>query len=263
MNLHDKKVAVVGFGTMGQALVGALLKDEAVKAANIVATVAHKESAERLVESTGVRVGTDNEEAVRGAELVLLCAKPKVTRRILAELKAAGALAHGPLLVSIAAGVSTGELEELAGEELAVVRAMPNTPCLVGEGMIVLSAGTHAGDSDLDAAEALLGPLGRVLRLDEEHMDAVTGLSASGPAFIYVMSNEDRLLARATGGEGEDLEVQGRPSPPQQVEGGDTSLGEAALPRLLRRRSGRRPGVRRGGGRAPRRGGGDKLQAIS
>lgn len=187
MNLHDKKVAVVGFGTMGQALVGALLKDEAVKAANIVATVAHKESAERLVESTGVRVGTDNEEAVRGAELVLLCAKPKVTRRILAELKAAGALAHGPLLVSIAAGVSTGELEELAGEELAVVRAMPNTPCLVGEGMIVLSAGTHAGDSDLDAAEALLGPLGRVLRLDEEHMDAVTGLSASGPAFIYVI----------------------------------------------------------------------------
>jgi len=187
MNLHEKKIAVVGYGTMGQALVGGLLKDEVVQSANLVATVAHRENAERLEEASGVRVGTDNEDAVRGADLVLLCAKPKVARRVLAELKESGALDHGPLLVSIAAGVSTEELEGLAGEELAVVRAMPNTPCLVGEGMSVLSPGTNAQDADLDSAEALLAPLGRVLRLDEEHMDAVTGLSASGPAFVYLI----------------------------------------------------------------------------
>ena len=187
MNLDKKKIAVVGFGTMGQALVSALLKDEVVQAENVVATVGHGEGAERLSEATGVRVGTDNVEAVRGADLVLLCVKSKVARRVLAELKAAGALDHGPLLVSIAAGVSTGEMEDLAGEELVVVRAMPNTPCLVGAGMSVLSAGRNAGAAELDVAEALLTPLGRVLRLDEEHMDAVTGLSASGPAFVYVI----------------------------------------------------------------------------
>ena len=187
MTLSEKKIAVIGFGTMGQALVGALLKDEIVEAGMVSATVAHAESAARLSESAGIAVATENEAAVRGADLVLLCVKPKVLRTVLKELRAVGALEHGPLVVSIAAGVSTAELEELGGEDLAVVRAMPNTPCLVGAGMSVLSAGRNAGSDELELAESLLAPLGRVLRLDEEHMDAVTGLSASGPAFVYVI----------------------------------------------------------------------------
>ena len=91
------------------------------------------------------------------------------------------------VLISIAAGVSTAQLEAAAGRELRVVRAMPNTPCLVAKGMSVISAGRFANAGDLDVAEAVLSPLGRVRRLDEEHMNAVTGLSASGPAFLYVI----------------------------------------------------------------------------
>lgn len=187
MSLHGKRIAVLGFGTMGRALVGALLKDGAVQADHVVATVAHEDSAKRLSGTNGIAVGTDNGEAVRGADLVLLCVKPGVARGLLRELRSAGALDHDPLLVSIAAGVSTGELEDLAGGALAVVRAMPNTPCLVGEGMSVMVAGSHTNSSHLDLAESLLAPLGRVMRLDEEHMDAVTGLSAAGPAFVYVI----------------------------------------------------------------------------
>ncbi|HCP45257.1 MAG TPA: pyrroline-5-carboxylate reductase, partial [Deltaproteobacteria bacterium] len=89
--------------------------------------------------------------------------------------------------VSIAAGVSTADLEEAGGEALRVVRAMPNTPCLVQEGMTVVCGGSRSSVDDLSTAESLFRPLGRVRRLDEEHMDAVTGLSGSGPAFLYVI----------------------------------------------------------------------------
>ena len=92
-----------------------------------------------------------------------------------------------PLLVSIAAGVGTARLEAAAQRELPVVRAMPNTPCLVGCGMTVLSAGAHASEPDIERARRLFAPLGRVIDLDEEHMNTVTGLSASGPAFVYVI----------------------------------------------------------------------------
>ena len=187
MSLIGKRIAVIGYGTMGQALVGALLSDGAVAATDLTATVGHQESAERLDAEHEFKVGTDNAATVAAADLVLLCVKPGVLRRVLADLREAGALDHGPLLVSIAAGVSTGELEQLAGGELAVVRAMPNTPCLVGAGMSVLAAGSRADSTHLDVAEALLSPLGSVLCLDEEHMNAVTGLSASGPAFVYLI----------------------------------------------------------------------------
>ncbi|MAE29429.1 MAG: pyrroline-5-carboxylate reductase [Planctomycetes bacterium] len=181
------RIAVIGLGTMGRALAGALLSDGSVAATDLVATVGHAENAERLGRELGLAVGTDNCAAVAKADLVLLCVKPGVLRRVLGELREAGALEHGPLVVSIAAGVRSGELEQLSGGALPVVRAMPNTPCLVGEGMSALCAGGLASSAHLDAAEALLAPLGRVVRLDEEHMDAVTGLSASGPAFVYLI----------------------------------------------------------------------------
>jgi len=182
-----KRIAILGTGTMGRALALGLLRSGEATAGELVGTTRHPERAERAAQLLEIRVTTDNAEAARGAEVVLLCTKPNVVVGLLEELARQEALEHDPLIVSIAAGVRTGRLEAAAGRRARVVRAMPNTPSLVGCGMTVLSAGAHADEADLDRAERLFTPLGRVMRLDEEHMDAVTGLSASGPAFVYVI----------------------------------------------------------------------------
>ena len=132
--------------------------------------------------SAGVNLNADLPAA---PAVVLVAVKPQMMADALPTLQAMG---NGEtLFVSVAAGTTIGYFESVLGGDTPIVRAMPNTPCLVGEGMSVLSPGTHAQAADLDAAESLLAPLGRVLRLDEEHMDAVTGLSASGPAFVYLI----------------------------------------------------------------------------
>lgn len=185
--LQGKRIAILGVGTMGRAIGMGLLRSGEAVAADLVGTVRHAENAARRAAEVGFEVGSDSARAARGADVVLVCTKPHGVAGVLGELAAAGALEERPLVVSIAAGVTTAALELAAGRELPVVRAMPNTPCLIGEGMTVLSAGHFASDEHLDLAERLFRPLGRVTRLDEEHMNTVTGLSASGPAFVYVI----------------------------------------------------------------------------
>ena len=180
-------VAVLGTGTMGRALGMGMLRAGVVPPEGITGTVKHAREADEVRTLVDFAVGTDNVAAVRGASVVLLCTKPQGAAPLLSELADAGALAHGPLVISIAAGVSTHALETAAGRPVRVVRAMPNTPCLIGEGMVVLSAGSQAREDDLAVAERIFAPLARVLRLDEEHMNTVTGLSGSGPAFVYVI----------------------------------------------------------------------------
>jgi pyrroline-5-carboxylate reductase len=165
-----------------------MIREGVVSAAQVSGTVKHEREAVVAREAVEFGVGVDNVLAVAGADVVLLCTKPKQATQVVEELAQAGALDHGPLLVSIAAGVWTSQLEAAAGDSgLRVVRAMPNTPCLIGHGMVVLSPGSQASEADLDIAETMFRPLGRVTRLDEEHMNAVTGLSGSGPAFVYVI----------------------------------------------------------------------------
>lgn len=181
------KVAIIGTGTMGRALGNGMVREGVVRADQVEGTVKHGREAELVQDQVEFAVGIDNAKAVTGADVILLCTKPRQAAHVVAELAEAGALSHRPLIVSIAAGVSTSELERACPGELRVVRAMPNTPCLIGHGMVVLSPGTQATEDDLDIAETMFRPLARVARLDEEHMDAVTGLSGSGPAFIYVI----------------------------------------------------------------------------
>lgn len=188
--LKDRTIAILGTGTMGRAIGEGLCRSGEVRPGHLCGTVRHAARAEELAPQLPFPVGTDNPAAARGADVVLLCTKPHKIGALVQELAGAGALEHRPLLVSIAAGVSTTAIEgfaEAASGEVRVVRAMPNTPCLIGEGMTVLSAGSHAGEEELAISEALFEPLGRTLRLDEEHMNTVTGLSASGPAFVYVI----------------------------------------------------------------------------
>lgn len=185
--LERSRVVVLGLGTMGRAIAGGLTSSGS-SPAELRGAVRSADQVDALAARLDFPVTADNLEAVRSSDLVLLCVKPKRMAEVLGELASGGALDHDPLLVSIAAGLTTADLERFAAlHEVRVVRAMPNTPLVVHEGMTVLSAGSRATEADLDLVEAVFRPLGRVMRLDEEYMDTVTGLAASGPAFVYVM----------------------------------------------------------------------------
>lgn len=179
------RLAVLGAGKMGETLLRGLLDTGAVAAGDVVATAAHSATVERLGAALGIEATTDNRRAAAGADRVLLAVKPQAVREVLAEV--GDLLSAEQTLVSIAAGVPIAFLEEHTRAPVPVVRAMPNTPALVGAGMTALAGGRHASPGHLAAAEELFRPVGRTIVLDERHFDAVTGLSASGPAFLYIV----------------------------------------------------------------------------
>ena len=188
------QLAVIGFGTMGQAISGGLVEAAGYPPEKIVAADKSR-SAKARAQAMGIGWAASAQEAVRQAEAVLLCVKPKDLGHLLETLRAAGALDHKPLVVSIAAGVDLAFLEAHLPEGTPVIRAMPNTPCSIRMGTIVLATGAHADEDHLAVARTFFEPLGTVMDLEEHHFDAVTGLSASGPAFIFVI-----LEALAEGG---------------------------------------------------------------
>lgn len=170
---------------MGETLIRGLLSAAAVEPSEIVATAGHVERIRKLGTELGVETTLENAEAVAGTELVLLCVKPQTAEAVLEEIR--GTLGPDQMLISILASVTTGYIERRLRGEIPVVRAMPNTPSLIAAGMTALCGGRWAGEEQLAVAESLFAPLGRTMVVDERHMDAVTGLSASGPAFIYVV----------------------------------------------------------------------------
>lgn len=174
-------MAVIGCGKMGQAIVGGL--SESADADVIAITGRRPDVLARLSDALGVPGTTDNRAAVAAADVVLLSVKPQVARAVLAGL---GDALDGKLLVSICAGVTTDTLAALA-PGASIVRAMPNTPCLIREGMTVLSPGPGASPQHLAFCERLFGSVGRVRVLEEKHLDVVTALSGSGPAFACVI----------------------------------------------------------------------------
>ncbi|WP_291272498.1 pyrroline-5-carboxylate reductase [Geothrix sp.] len=187
MNMHPD-LAILGFGTMGQAISAGLVEASGYPAARIRVATRHPVGAARArAEALGITLSGDATAVVKAAEVVLLCVKPKELKGLLAGLTAAGALDHRPLVVSIAAGTTLDFLATHTPKGTPLVRAMPNTPCAIRRGMTVLAAGQGVTEGQLAQARALFEPLGRVMDLDEKHMDAVTGLSASGPAFMFVI----------------------------------------------------------------------------
>src|SRR6185503_18359006 len=137
-------------------------------------------------ERYGVRAGTSNAEAVVGAGLVVVAVKPQDIAEVLAEI--APVVTHDQVILSVAAGITTSFIESHLGEEAKVVRAMPNAPALVHEGIAAIAAGRSAGDADLALAEEALGHVGAVVRVAETDLDAVTALSGSGPAYFALLA---------------------------------------------------------------------------
>jgi pyrroline-5-carboxylate reductase len=180
-----QRIAVLGAGKMGGILLQAFLKQGLFAADEITATVAHEERATVLGAQWGVEVTTDNLRAAQGADMLLLSVKPFQIADLLGKIRPA--LTPGKLVISVAASVQTRAIEEAAGCEIAVVRAMPNTPSALGAGIAGLCRGRYVTDAQMELASRIFATVGRTVIVDEKHMDAVTGLSASGPAYIYII----------------------------------------------------------------------------
>ena len=159
---------------MGSILLQAFIIQNVVKPENIVATVNHSERIDSLVSKYGVKVTADNRAAVKSADIILLCVKPQTLGEVVQEIE--HDLDAGQLIISIAASVPTSYIEQRIPAKIPVVRAMPNTPSRVGAGMTAFCCGTSVKPSDLEMVHRLFDTVGETIRVDEKHMDAVTGL---------------------------------------------------------------------------------------
>lgn len=180
-----KQVTVLGAGKMGTILLQSWLKQGLLAPERTRATVQHAERARSLSQQLGIPVTTNNADAVRKADVILVAVKPAQVRPVLAEI--APVVSPKQLVLSIAASVPTAYMEKTLPPGTPVVRAMPNTPCTVGSGMTGLCKGAHAEQQHVELARTLFEVVGKTVVLDEKHMDAVTALSASGPAYIYII----------------------------------------------------------------------------
>ena len=183
--LPKVRVAVLGAGKMGGILLQAFLKQNLFAADQIHATVGHTERALALSTQWGVDVSTNNLEAASQADLILVGVKPFQVPGIIEEIRPA--LNKDKLLISFAASVKTSSIEDAAGLDIAVIRAMPNTPSALGAGAAAMCRGRFVTAPQMELAERIFETVGRTVTVDEKHMDAVTGLSGSGPAYIYII----------------------------------------------------------------------------
>ncbi|MHC4830777.1 MAG: pyrroline-5-carboxylate reductase family protein [Planctomycetota bacterium] len=184
-SLAGKNLGVLGFGKLGEAITLGLIERGLFDKERVRATVRREGSAASARERTQLAVGTDSPEVAAWADVLLIAVKPQAVAGLLAPL--AERVRPGTLVISVAASVRTAAIEAQLPEGIAVIRAMPNTPCVLGAGMTVLARGAHVTDAHLECAREMFDAVGRTTELDERHLDSVTGLSGSGPAYIYVV----------------------------------------------------------------------------
>ena len=184
MALKKKRVAILGAGNMGEALAKGLLRAGKVAPELLTCTDARAERREDVHKRYGVQVTGDNRAAAAQADIIVLAVKPQVIDHLLDEI--ASAIDAKKLVISIAAGVPIAALARKLGAGVRIVRTMPNTPALVGEGATALARGPHATEADLAQAYALFEAVGTAVVVEEHLLDPVTGLSGSGPAFVYI-----------------------------------------------------------------------------
>ena len=183
--LEGKKIGVVGGGKMGGALIEGMISRGMVRAAALTVADTDEKRLGELAKAYGVHVTADNREAVQRADLVILSVKPQNMAEVLSGL--AGAASAAALFISIAAGIATAFIEERLGEGVRVVRVMPNLPTLIGEGAAALAPGAFATKEDLGLSRQIFTAVGITVEIKESLMDAVTGLSGSGPGYAFLI----------------------------------------------------------------------------
>lgn len=185
MTIKGRTVGFLGAGNMGEALIKGLLAAKLVPAQAIFATDVRPERLKELDRQYSIQVSSDNTELVKRADIVILAVKPQIMDAVATEI--APAVTRGKLLISIAAGVATDKIRARLPRDARLIRVMPNTPALVLEGATAIAKADGLEPGDLDVAREIFGAVGRVVVLGEEMIDAVTGLSGSGPAYVAVV----------------------------------------------------------------------------
>lgn len=181
----NKTIAIIGAGNMGEALIRGILKAELTSAKKIYASGTRMEKLEKLSSEYGINVSTNNKDAVKNADIIILCIKAAVIRSVLEET--AKTLHKNQFVISIAAGVTIASMEKIIGKKIPVVRCMPNIASTVGLGSTAITFGRHVHARQHDIAVKIFEAVGDVVIVAEQHLDAVTGLSGSGPAYIYMV----------------------------------------------------------------------------
>jgi pyrroline-5-carboxylate reductase len=181
-----RTLAVLGAGKAGEALIAGVISAGWREPGEIVATARHEDHLRELAERHGIRTTVDNAEAVKGAGIVVIGVKPQDIEALLGEI--AGTVTAEQTVLSIAAAIPTALIEDHLRDGVPVVRAMPNTPMTVHEGMAGIAPGAHAAEEHLVRAEEVLSSVGRAVRVDEPYMDAVTAVSGSGPAYFALLA---------------------------------------------------------------------------
>jgi pyrroline-5-carboxylate reductase len=179
------RLAVLGAGKMGGILIEAFVKQGLVLPQNIHATVAHANGPRKNLAKASISATTDNRAAALSADVIILGVKPQTLGHVVDEILPE--LNESKLIISVAASVPTDYIERRIGAKVPVIRAMPNTPSMVGAGITAIAPGKYASTKDVETARKLFDAVGKTVVVDEKHMDAITGLSASGPAFMYII----------------------------------------------------------------------------
>ncbi|HPD58115.1 MAG TPA: pyrroline-5-carboxylate reductase [Smithellaceae bacterium] len=182
--LQGKKITVIGGGKMGSIIAQALIKQKLCEQKNLIVTDIDAARRTNIASLAGVNVSDDNKKAASDATIIILAVKPQNMREILAEISPA--IDHNKIIISIAAGITTALMESLLPKGARVLRVMPNTPALIGEGAAAVAKGSFATDADLKLTRAVFDAVGISVAVDEKLMDAVTGLSGSGPAYFFL-----------------------------------------------------------------------------
>ncbi|MCB9560566.1 MAG: pyrroline-5-carboxylate reductase [Kofleriaceae bacterium] len=181
----EKTIGFLGAGNMAEALIRGLVRGGHVPAARVMASGPRRERLDELATEYGILTTTSNVELAGKVEVLVLSVKPQLLPKVLREI--AGTVHPETLIISVAAGFDTGAIEDLLPTGMRVVRSMPNTPALVGAGATAIAAGTNATDTDMKTARFVFDAVGMTVTLDEGQLDAVTGLSGSGPAYIFLI----------------------------------------------------------------------------
>jgi pyrroline-5-carboxylate reductase len=184
--MSERRVALLGGGKMGEALIAGLIRSGGRTKDEIIVTCRREERASELAERHGVATTLSNQEAARWSRTLVVTVKPQDMEALVGQVKDGTSADH--MMISLVAGIRTAFIESLLPTGMPVVRAMSNVPVLVDEALTAISPGTHAEDKHLAVAEELLSSVGKVIRLPEKHQDAVTATSGSGPAYFALLA---------------------------------------------------------------------------